>query len=59
MDTDGNELLPALDNHAMGTSFEELIRRFATNPSFFPNCFNRLQELTRGPPTRVCKTVAR
>ncbi len=27
-DTDGNELLPALDNHAMGTIFEELIRRF-------------------------------
>lgn len=25
---DGNELLPALDNHAMGTIFEELIRRF-------------------------------
>jgi type I restriction enzyme M protein len=27
-DTDGNELLPGLDNHAMGTIFEELIRRF-------------------------------
>ena len=27
-DVDGNELLPALDNHAMGTIFEELIRRF-------------------------------
>ncbi|MCK9523320.1 MAG: type I restriction-modification system subunit M [Proteobacteria bacterium] len=27
-DTAGNELLPALDNHAMGTIFEELIRRF-------------------------------
>jgi hypothetical protein len=25
---DGNELLPALDNHSMGTIFEELIRRF-------------------------------
>jgi len=25
---DGRELLPALDNHAMGTIFEELIRRF-------------------------------
>ncbi|MCB2188754.1 MAG: type I restriction-modification system subunit M [Deltaproteobacteria bacterium] len=25
---DGNELLPGLDNHAMGTIFEELIRRF-------------------------------
>ncbi len=25
---DGNERLPALDNHAMGTIFEELIRRF-------------------------------
>jgi len=25
---DGNELLPALDNHGMGTIFEELIRRF-------------------------------
>lgn len=25
---DGKELLPALDNHAMGTIFEELIRRF-------------------------------
>ena len=28
LDTDGNERLPALDNHAMGTIFEELIRRF-------------------------------
>ena len=28
LDVDGNELLPALDNHAMGTIFEELIRRF-------------------------------
>jgi type I restriction enzyme M protein len=27
-DVDGNELLPALDNHSMGTLFEELIRRF-------------------------------
>ena len=27
-DADGNEKLPALDNHAMGTVFEELIRRF-------------------------------
>jgi len=27
-DADGNELLPALDNHSMGTIFEELIRRF-------------------------------
>ena len=27
-DTEGKELLPALDNHAMGTIFEELIRRF-------------------------------
>jgi len=27
-DKDGNELLPALDNHGMGTIFEELIRRF-------------------------------
>ena len=27
-DTDGRELLPALDNHSMGTIFEELIRRF-------------------------------
>ncbi|WP_419604930.1 type I restriction-modification system subunit M [Thiolapillus sp.] len=27
-DVDGNEILPALDNHAMGTIFEELIRRF-------------------------------
>jgi type I restriction enzyme M protein len=27
-DSDGNELLPALDNHSMGTIFEELIRRF-------------------------------
>lgn len=27
-DADGNQLLPALDNHSMGTIFEELIRRF-------------------------------
>ncbi|MFQ5686061.1 MAG: N-6 DNA methylase [Candidatus Scalindua sp.] len=27
-DYDGNVLLPGLDNHAMGTIFEELIRRF-------------------------------
>jgi len=27
-DSDGNEILPALDNHSMGTIFEELIRRF-------------------------------
>lgn len=27
-DNDGNERLPGLDNHAMGTIFEELIRRF-------------------------------
>ena len=27
-DVDGNELLPALDNHSMGTIFEELIRLF-------------------------------
>jgi len=27
-DSEGNEKLPALDNHAMGTIFEELIRRF-------------------------------
>ena len=27
-DVDGKELIPALDNHAMGTIFEELIRRF-------------------------------
>ncbi|MGI9251655.1 MAG: type I restriction-modification system subunit M [Pseudohongiellaceae bacterium] len=27
-DAKGNELLPALDNHSMGTIFEELIRRF-------------------------------
>lgn len=27
-DSDGNVLLPALDNHSMGTIFEELIRRF-------------------------------
>lgn len=27
-DTDGTERLPGLDNHAMGTIFEELIRRF-------------------------------
>ena len=28
LDTDGNIKLPALDNHGMGTVFEELIRRF-------------------------------
>ncbi len=28
LDVDGNEMLPALDNHSMGTIFEELIRRF-------------------------------
>jgi len=28
LDVDGNEVLPALDNHSMGTIFEELIRRF-------------------------------
>jgi type I restriction enzyme M protein len=28
LDENGNEKLPALDNHAMGTIFEELIRRF-------------------------------
>ncbi len=28
LDEDGEEKLPALDNHAMGTIFEELIRRF-------------------------------
>ncbi len=28
LDNDGKERLPALDNHAMGTIFEELIRRF-------------------------------
>jgi len=28
LDTDGNILLPGLDNHAMGTVFEELIRKF-------------------------------
>ncbi len=28
MNADGSERLPALDNHAMGTIFEELIRRF-------------------------------
>jgi type I restriction enzyme M protein len=28
LDVNGNELLPALDNHSMGTIFEELIRRF-------------------------------
>jgi len=28
VDVHGNEILPALDNHAMGTVFEELIRRF-------------------------------
>nr|WP_231403153.1 class I SAM-dependent DNA methyltransferase [Hymenobacter guriensis] len=28
LNSDGSERLPALDNHAMGTVFEELIRRF-------------------------------
>ena len=28
VDNDGNEILPALDNHTMGTLFEELLRRF-------------------------------
>ncbi len=28
LNTDGSERLPALDNHGMGTIFEELIRRF-------------------------------
>ncbi|MDO8670022.1 MAG: class I SAM-dependent DNA methyltransferase, partial [Dehalococcoidia bacterium] len=28
LDVEGNERLPGLDNHAMGTIFEELIRRF-------------------------------
>jgi len=28
LDADGNETLPGLDNHAMGTLFEELVRRF-------------------------------
>ncbi|MGI9392084.1 MAG: type I restriction-modification system subunit M [Parvibaculales bacterium] len=28
LDADGNEILPGLDNHSMGTVFEELIRRF-------------------------------
>ncbi|RMH40414.1 MAG: SAM-dependent DNA methyltransferase [Gammaproteobacteria bacterium] len=28
LDTEGNVVLPGLDNHAMGTIFEELIRRF-------------------------------
>ena len=28
VDDKGNELLPALDNHTMGTAFEEVIRRF-------------------------------
>lgn len=28
LDDDGKELLPALDNHTMGTMFEELLRRF-------------------------------
>jgi len=28
LDADGSERLPGLDNHAMGTIFEELIRRF-------------------------------
>ncbi len=28
LDSEGNEKLPALDNHTMGTVFEELLRRF-------------------------------
>lgn len=28
LDDDGNEILPALDNHMMGTLFEELLRKF-------------------------------
>ncbi len=28
LDDEGNELLPALDNHTMGTIFEELLRKF-------------------------------
>ena len=28
LDADGNVLIPGLDNHSMGTIFEELIRRF-------------------------------
>lgn len=28
VDEDGNELLPGLDNHTMGTIFEELLRKF-------------------------------
>ncbi len=28
MDTEGNEVLPGVDNHMMGTVFEELLRRF-------------------------------
>ena len=28
LDDDGNEILPALDNHTMGTIFEELLRKF-------------------------------
>jgi type I restriction enzyme M protein len=28
LDSDGSERLPGLDNHAMGTIFEELVRRF-------------------------------
>ncbi|BCB95444.1 hypothetical protein JZK55_03660 [Dissulfurispira thermophila] len=28
VDSNGNVILPALDNHAMGTIFEELVRRF-------------------------------
>jgi type I restriction enzyme M protein len=28
LDEEGNELLPALDNHTMGTMFEQLLRRF-------------------------------
>lgn len=28
LDNDGNEILPSLDNHTMGTVFEELLRKF-------------------------------
>lgn len=28
LDDEGNEILPALDNHAMGTLFEQLLRKF-------------------------------
>jgi len=47
LDADGNVKLPALDNHGMGTVFEELIRRFnednndETWPSAPPICCSR------------------